>query len=115
VPDYRLRKENIMPGSANGDGYIASDLITWLHQAQCEPVEQVASRVGDELDLLAAMLDELNELLSEPLCPCGCTKESVIETITDIVRLGTSAAICVLGLVRRNPGGVGFITASSAT
>jgi hypothetical protein len=102
-----------MPGSANGDGHIVSDLITWLHQAQCEPVEQVAGRAGDELDLLAATLDELNELLAEPLCPCGCTTEAIVEAITDIVQLGTSAAICVLGLVRRNPGGVGFVSASS--
>jgi hypothetical protein len=102
-----------MPKSVNGDGLIAGDLITWLHQAQCEPIEQVAGRVGDELDLLAATLDELNELLREPPCPCGCTKEAIIDAITDIVQLGTSAAICVLGLVRRNPGGVGFSTASS--
>ena len=102
-----------MPESANGNGHIAGDLITWLHQAQCEPIEQVADRVGDELDLLAAMLDELTELLSGPPCPCGCTEEAIIDAITDIVQLGTSAAICVLGLVRRNPGGVGFTQASA--
>ena len=102
-----------MPESANGDGHIAFDLITWQHQAQYEPLERLAGRVGDELDHLAAMLDELTELLREPPCPCGCTKEAIIDAITDIVQLGTSAAICVLGLVRRNPGGVGFTTASS--
>ena len=102
-----------MPEPANSNGHIAGDLITWQHQAQFEPLEQVAGRVGDELDLLAAMLDELTELLREPPCPCGCTKEAIIDAITDIVQLGTSAAICVLGLVRRNPGGVGFTTASS--
>jgi hypothetical protein len=102
-----------MPEPANGNGHIAGDLITWLHQAEFEPIEQVAGRVGDELDLLAAMLDELTELLSGPLCPCGCTKQAIVDAITDIVRLGTSAAIRVLGLVRRNPGGVGFTPASS--
>jgi hypothetical protein len=102
-----------MPESANSDGHITCDLITWQHQAQFEPIEQVAGRVGDELDHLAAMLDELNELLREPLCPCGCTKQAIIDAATDIVQLGTSAAICVLGLVRRNPGGVGFTAASS--
>lgn len=99
--------------SANGGGHIARDLITWQHQAQFEPIDQVAGRVGDELDHLAAMLDELTELLGESPCPCGCTKEAIIDAVTDIVQLGTSAAICVLGLVRRNPGGVGFTTASS--
>jgi hypothetical protein len=102
-----------MPEPANGDGHIACDLITWQHQAQYEPVERLAGRVGDELDHLAAMLDELTELLRVPPCPCGCTKEVIIDAVTDIVRLGTSAAIGVLGLVRRNPGGVGFIAASS--
>jgi hypothetical protein len=102
-----------MPESANGDGHIAFDLITWQHQAQFEPVERLAGRVGDELDHLASMLDELNDLLREPRCPCGCTKEAIIDATTDIVQLGTSAAICVLGLVRRNPGGVGFIAPSA--
>jgi hypothetical protein len=102
-----------MPESANGDGYIACDLTTWQHQAQFEPVERLAVRVGDELDHLAVTLDELNELLREPPCPCGCTKEAIIDTTTDIVKLGTAAAICILGLARRNPGGVGFTTASS--
>jgi len=102
-----------MPAPANGDGHIACDLITWQHQAQHEPIERLAGRVGDELDLLAAMLDELDDLASGPLCPCGCTQEAIIGTATDIVQLGTSAAIAVLGLVRRNPGGVGFTTASS--
>jgi hypothetical protein len=106
-------RRTVMPEPANGDGHIAFDLTTWQHQAQCEPIERLAGRVGDELDLLSAMLDELGELLREPLCPCGCTKQAVLDAATDIVRLGTSAAIGVLGLVRRNPGGVGFITASS--
>jgi hypothetical protein len=97
----------------NGNGHIAGDLIAWLHQAEFEPIDQVAGRVGDELDLLAVMLDELTELLSGPPCPCGCSKEAIVDVITDIVRLGTSAAICVLGLVRRNPGGVGFTAAWS--
>jgi hypothetical protein len=103
-----------MPEPAKSNGHIACDLITWQHQAQCEPIERLAGRVGDELDHLAVMLDELTELLREPPCPCGCTNEAIIDTATDIVQLGTSAAICVLGLVRRNPGGVGFSTASSA-
>ena len=102
-----------MPESANGNGHIAGDLITWQHQAQCEPVERLAGRVADELDLMAATLEELNELLREPPCPCGCTREAIIDAATDIVQLGTSAAIGVLALVRRNPGGVGFTAASS--
>lgn len=102
-----------MPEPANGDGYIACDLATWQHQAQFEPLKRLAGRVGDELDYLAVMLDELTELLREPPCPCGCTKEAIIDATTDIVQLSTAAAICILGLVRRNPGGVGFTTASS--
>jgi hypothetical protein len=102
-----------MPEPANGNGPIAGDLITWQHQAQDEPVEKLAGRVGDDLNDLADQLDELNELLREPLCPCGCTREAIVDTTTNIVRLSTSAAIGVLGLVRRNPGGVGFTAASS--
>ena len=102
-----------MPESANGDGRIACDLITWQQQAQCEPVERLAVRVGDELDSLKVALDELTELLRESPCPCGCTTEAIIDVATDIVQLGTAAAICILGLARRNPGGVGFTTASS--
>ena len=104
-----------MPESANGTGHMACDLITWHRQAQREPVGQLAARVGDELDLLAVALDELDKLLRVGPCPCGCTVEAMTGLATDIAQLGTSAAICVLGLVRRNPGGVGFITASSAT
>jgi hypothetical protein len=104
-----------MPEPANSNGNIACDLVTWQHQAQFEPIQLLAGRVGDELDHLAGMLDELNGLLAEPPCPCGCTKEAIIDATTDIVQLGTSAAIRVLGLVRRNPGGVGFTTARSVT
>jgi hypothetical protein len=113
LPDNRLERRTFMPESANGDGHIACDLITWQQQAQCEPVERLAVRVGDELDHLAVTLDELTELLREPPCPCGCTKEAIIDATKDILQLGTAAAICILGLVRRNPGGVGFTTASS--
>ena len=104
-----------MPESANSDGHMACDLISWHRQAQDEPVDQLAARVGDELDLLAVALDELDELLRAPMCSCGCTVDAMLVLATDIAQLGTSAAICVLGLVRRNPGGVGFITASSVT
>jgi hypothetical protein len=102
-----------MPASGNGYGQVYGDLVDWQHRAQHEPVEHLAALAGDDLNLLAETLDALNELLREPPCECGCTQEAIVDAAMEVLKLGTSAAIAVLGLTRRNPGGVSFVPASS--
>ena len=103
-----------MPASAGDDDrHIVCDLIGWQHRAQTEPLDELGNRAAGELNRLADMLDELNQLLREPPCACGCTREAIIDAVVEVMRAGTSAAICTLGLSHRSPDGLSFASVPS--
>jgi hypothetical protein len=103
-----------MPASASDDDrHILCDLIGWQHRAQTELFGKLADRAAGELNLLADRLDELNQLLLEPSCACGCTSEAIIDAVVEVMRAGTSAAICTLGLSHRSPDGLSFVSVPS--
>ena len=103
-----------MPASASDDDrHIVCDLIGWQHRAQTEPLGTLGGRAAGELNHLAGTLDELNQLLREPPCECGCTRQAVIDAVVEVMRAGTSAAICTLGLSHRSPDGLSFVSVPS--
>lgn len=103
-----------MPASEQDDDRsVISDLIDWQHQAQNEPVARLAARVGCELNRLGEKLDELNQMFREPWCSCGCTADAISDAVVEVMRLGTSVAICTLGLSHRNPDGLSIVSVPS--
>ena len=43
----------------------------------------------------------------------GCTREAIIDAVVEVMRAGTSAAICTLGLSHRSPDGPSFVSVPS--
>lgn len=99
--------------ASDDDRHIVCDLIGWQHRAQTEPLGTLGDRAAGELNDLASRLDELNQLLRELPCPCGCTREAIINAVVEVMRAGTSAAICTLGLSHRSPDGLSFASVPS--
>jgi len=99
-----------MPAPGSEDRHLVCDLIGWQHRAQNEPLGKLGNRAAGELNRLGGLLDELNQLLREPPCACGCTQHAIVDAVTEVLRAGTSAAICTLGLSHRSPDGPGFVS-----
>jgi hypothetical protein len=105
---------SLMPASeSDDDRHLICDLIGWQHRAQTEPLSTLGDRAAAELNHLADTLDELNQLLREPPCSCGCTQEAIIGAVVQVLRAGTSAAICTLGLSHRSLDGLRLVSVPS--
>jgi hypothetical protein len=105
---------SLMPASGSDDDrHVICDLIGWQHRAQTEPLGTLGNRAAAELNHLADTLDELNQLLREPPCSCGCTQDAIIDAVVQVMRAGTSAAICTLGLSHRSRDGLSLVSVPS--